>query len=115
MAKLWQFLKRHPKPAFSDKVQTGDQGKFFKDRPKSSPCLKGPNALAQMLLSSNYYALKVQALEKILEQKSGSKSCLIAKLFQFLQGHPKPAFSEKVEKGDQGKFFKKIAQRLALV
>ena len=56
----------------------------------------------------------MQALEKILEQKRGSKSCLIAKLFQFLQGHPKPAFSEKVEKGDQGKCFKKIAQKLAL-
>ena len=87
-------------------MQTGEQGKFFKDRPKSSPRLKGPNALAQMLLSSNYYALKVQALEEILEQKSGSKSCLIAKLFQFLQGHPKPAFSEKVQREDQRKFLK---------
>ena len=107
MAKLWQFLKHHPKPAFSDKVQRGDQGKFFKDRPKSSPRLKGPNALAQMPLSSNYYALKVQALEKILKSKNGSKNCLIPRLFQFLQGHPKPAFSKKVEKVDQGKFFKK--------
>ena len=57
----------------------------------------------------------MQRLKTILGQKGGSKSCLIAKLFQFLQGHPKPAYSEKVEKGDQGKCFKKIAQRLALV
>ena len=45
MAKLWQFLQGHPKPAFSEKVQRGDQGKFFKNRPKSSPRLKGPKAL----------------------------------------------------------------------
>ena len=45
MAKLWHFLQGHPKPAFSKKVQRGDQGKFFKNRPKSSPPLKGPKAL----------------------------------------------------------------------
>ena len=45
MARLWQFLQGHPKPAFSKKVQRGDQGKFFKNRPKSSPRLKGPKAL----------------------------------------------------------------------
>ena len=45
MAKLWQLLQGHPKPAFSEKVQRGDQGKFFKTRAKSSPRLKGPKAL----------------------------------------------------------------------
>ena len=45
MAKLWQISKGHPKPAFSVKAQTGDQGKFLKNRPKSSPRLKGPKAL----------------------------------------------------------------------
>ena len=45
MAKLWQFSQSHPKPAFSEKVQTGDQGKFFKNRPKNIPRLKGPKAL----------------------------------------------------------------------
>ena len=44
MAKLWQFLQGHPKPAFSEKVQRGDQGKFFKNRPKSKPRLKGRKA-----------------------------------------------------------------------
>ena len=107
MAKLLQFLQGHPKPAFSKKVQREDQGIFFKNRPKSSFRLKGPNTLAQMSLSSNQDALKVQRLEKILGQKSGSKSSLIAKLFQFLQGHPKPAFSEKVEKGSKENVSKK--------
>ena len=45
MAKLWQFLQGHPKPAFSEKVQSGDQKKFFKNRPKRSLRLKGPKAL----------------------------------------------------------------------
>ena len=45
MVTLQQFLQGHPKPAFSGKVQRGDQGKFFKNRPKSSPRLKGPKAL----------------------------------------------------------------------
>ena len=40
-----KFSQGHPKPAFSEKVQRGDQGKFFKNRPKSSPRLKGPKAL----------------------------------------------------------------------
>ena len=45
MAKLWQFLQGHPKPAFSEKVQKGDQGKFFKNRPEGCPPLKGQKAL----------------------------------------------------------------------
>ena len=40
-----KFLQGHPKPAFSKKVQRGDQEKFFKNRPKSSPRLKGLKAL----------------------------------------------------------------------
>ena len=53
MVKLWQFLQGHPKAAFSEKVQKGDQGKLFKNRPKRCPRLKGlKSTLAQMALSS---------------------------------------------------------------
>ena len=45
MAKLWQFSEGHPKPAFSEKKQTGDQEKLLKNRPKSTPRFKGPRAL----------------------------------------------------------------------
>ena len=45
MATLWQFRQGHPKPAFSEKVQREDQGKFFKNRPESSPRLNGLRAL----------------------------------------------------------------------
>ena len=45
MAKLWQFSQGHLKPAFSKEGQRGDKKKFFKNRPKSGPNLKGPTAL----------------------------------------------------------------------
>ena len=48
----------------------------------------------------------MQRLEKILAQKAALKSPRMATLLQFLQGQPKPAFPEKVQRGDQGKFFK---------
>ena len=48
----------------------------------------------------------MQGLEKILAQKAAPKSARMAKLLQFLQGYPKLAFSEKVKRGDQEKFFK---------
>ena len=106
MAKLWQYSQGHPKPAFSEKVQRGNQGKFFKNRPKSSPRSKGPKALWRKwdypLISLH---LKAKAGEDF-GAKSGSKSARIAKLWQFLHGPQKPAFSEKVYRGDQGKFFK---------
>ena len=39
----------------------------------------------------------------------------MAKLSQFLQGLPKPAFSEKSAKGGRREIFKKIAQKVPLV
>ena len=39
------FLKVTQNPHFLKKVQRGDQGKFFKNSPKSSPRLKGPKEL----------------------------------------------------------------------
>ena len=81
MAKLQQFLQGHPKPAFSKKVQRGDQRKFFKNR--------------HLHFCAN----------------SGSKSSRMAKLWEFSRGHSKPAFSEKKERGDQGKFFKNLPKR----
>ena len=56
MGKLWQLSQGHPKPAFSEKVQRGDQRKFFKNRPKSSLRLKGLKALWRKL---NYTSIKM--------------------------------------------------------
>ena len=101
MAKLWQFSLGHSKPAFSEKKQKGEKRKFFKNRPKSRPRLKGPKAL---LRKWHYPLISMHLkgrLEKILGQKSGSKSSRMTKLWQFWQGHPKPAFSEKVQRGEK--------------
>ena len=45
MTKLWQFSQSEQIPAFSKKVQREDQRKFFKNRLKSSPRLKGQKGL----------------------------------------------------------------------
>ena len=45
-------------------------------------------------------------MEKNFGAKSSYKSAQIAKLWQFSQGHQKPASSEKVKRGEQDKFFK---------
>ena len=106
MTKLWQFSQGHPKPAFSEKVQRGDDGKFFKNRLKSKPLLNGRKAL----LRKGYYPRSSMLLRckdwRRFCANSRFKSAGMAKLWQFSQGHPKPAFSEKVQRGDQGKFFK---------
>ena len=67
-----------------------------------------------MALSFNLYALKQQRLEKILSANSGSKSARMAKLWQFLQRHPKAAFSKKSANGGPKEIFQKIAQKDAL-
>ena len=59
-----------------------------------------------MALSSNYYALNVPRMEIILAQTTAPKVTGWPSDGNFLQGHPKPEFSEKVQRGDQGKFFK---------
>ena len=59
-----------------------------------------------MALSSNLYAFKVQRLENIFSQTPAPNSVRMGKLWQLSQDHPKPAFSKKRAKGDQGKFLK---------
>ena len=65
---------RLPETTFSKKVQRGDQEKFFKNHPNSSPRLKIPKKiLRQMVLSSNYYTFKVQRLDKVSAQTPAPK------------------------------------------
>ena len=98
MPKLWQFLKGHPKPTFSKKVQRGDQEKFFKTGTKSSLGLKGLKALWRTYSTKN---------RKDFGAKGGSKSSQMAKLWQFWPGNPNPAFSEKGAKGGPREIFQK--------
>ena len=89
------IFERSPKPAFSEKVQRGDQEKFFKNHPESSLRLKSPKALWR----KQHYPQTRMHLKRL-------QKCLKSKLRQFSHAHPKPAFSEKVQRGDQDKFLK---------
>ena len=74
MAKLWQFSQGHPKAPFCEKVQRGAPREIFQKSPKKKPSFERPKStLAQMALSSNLYALKVQRLQKIFVQKAAPK------------------------------------------
>ena len=111
MAKSWPFPQGHPKPAFSVKVQTGDQGRFLKNWPKSSPRLKGPKA---HLRKWHYPSISMHLNCKDWKRfwgKQRLQKYRMAKVWQSLQGPPKAAFSEKVQTGDQGKFFKNRPKR----
>ena len=107
MAKLWQFSQINPKPAFSEKVQRGDQEKFCKSRPKRSPRLKGAKALwrkwhySQISIHLNRKDWKrfwrKLRLQIVSERPSYGN---FRKLTQ------NPHFLKKCKGGDQGKFFK---------
>ena len=115
MAKLWQFREGHPKPAFSAKVQRGHQKKFFKNRLKSSPHFKAQTALwSKMTLDLNYYAVKVQRLEKILAQKAAPKVPEWPRYGNFCKVTQNPHFLKKF-KGGTKENFSKIARKVALV
>ena len=96
---------------FSEKQERGDQGKFFKNRQKSSPCLKGPKALWRKL---NYTLIKMHLKckdGKYIGANSGSKSVRMGKLWQLSQGHPKPAFFWKSAKGRPREVFQKSPKK----
>ena len=106
MAKLWEFLQGHPKPVFFSKVQRGDQGTFFKNRPKGSPRLKGPKPFWR----KRYYPL----ISMLLKYKDWTRFCgkkAAPKVpewpsysnFRNVTHNP---HSEKMQRVDQGKFSK---------
>ena len=115
MAKLWEFLQGHPKPVFFSKVQRGDQGKFFKNRPKGSPRLKGPKPfwriwhypLISMLLKCKDWTrfCGKKLAPKVPEWPSYSNFCNVTH---------NPHFLKKCKGWTQGNF-PKIAKKGALV
>ena len=108
MNKLWQFWQGHPKPAFSEKVQRGDQGKFFKNRPKRYPRLKGPNALWRKW----HYPL----ISKHLKCKDWNCFRRKQRLQRCSNGRVMAIFGKvtKKRKGEAKRNFLKIAQKVAL-
>ena len=114
MAKLLQFLQGHPKPAFSEKVQRGDQGKFFKNRPKSSLRLKGKKALWRKL---NYTLIKMHLKCKdwrIFWRKQRLQKCSNGQVMAIIARSPKTRIFWKSAKVGTNENFSKIAQKVAL-
>ena len=98
---------RSPKTRIFGKKANGKPRDTFKKSPKKYPSLQRPKStLAKMSLSCNLQSTYTAKTGEYFGAQGGSKSTRMAKLWQFLQGHPKPAFSVKVQRGDQGKFFK---------
>ena len=107
MANLWQFEEGHPKPAFSEKVQRGDQKKFFKNGPKSSPHLKGPTALWR---KCNYPLISMQLKCKDWTKfwrKKALQNCPNGQGMEILAGSPKTSIFWKSLKGGRREIFQK--------
>ena len=115
MAKLWQFWQGHPKPAFSKKSSKKGPKEIFQKSPKKQPSLeRSKSTLAQMALSPNQYALKVQKLETILAQKAAPKVPEWQRYGNFCKVTLNPHFLKKCKGGTKGNF-SKIAPKRALV
>ena len=114
MAKLWQISKGHPKPAFSVKAQTGDQGKFFKNRPKSSPRLKGPKALWRKW----HYPLTSMHVNckdwKTLQRKQRLQKGPNGEVMAIFGRSPKTCIFRKSAKGRPREVFQKSPKKVAL-
>ena len=112
MAKLWQFLEGHPKPAFSEKVQTGDQGKFFKNRQKSSPRLKGPKVIWRKW----YYPLISMPLNckdwKTFWRKQRLQKCPNGQVNTIFARSPKTRIFWKSANGGPRKIFQKSPKKM---
>ena len=81
---------------------------MFQKSTKKEPSFERlKSTLAQMALSSNWYALIVQRQETILVQTVPPKVPEWLNYGNFRNVTTKLVFSEKVQRGDQGKFFKK--------
>ena len=109
IAKSLRFSQVHPKPAFSEKVHRGDQGKFFKNRPKSSLRLKSPKALCRKWhYPQTTMLLRCKDWRRFWGKKAAPKVMAI-----FARSPKTRIFLKKCKRGPN-RDFSKIAQKDAL-
>ena len=111
MTKLWQFLQRHPRSAFSEKVQKGDQGKLFKNRPKRCPRLKGQKALWRKW---HYPLIRVHLKSKDwkrFRRKQRLQRCPNGQVMAIFGRSPKTRIFWKKAKGRPRETFKKSPKK----
>ena len=109
MARLWQFLQGHPKPAFSEKVQKRDQEKFFKNRLEG--CWKGQKALWR----KGHYPLISMHLKpkdwKLFRRKQWLQRCPNGQVMAIFGRSPKTRMFGKKAKRRPRETFKKSPKK----
>ena len=114
MAKLWQFLQGHPKPASSEKVQKGDQGKLFKNHSKRCPRLKDPKVRwRKWHYPVNCMRFKCKHRRRF-RRKERLQKCPNGQVIAIFARSPKTRIFWKSAKGGPREIFKKIAQKVTL-
>ena len=114
------FCKVTLNPHFPEKEERGNQGKFFKNRPKSSPRLKGKKPLWRKL---NYTLIKMHLKckdwrifcrkQRLQRCPNGQVMAIIASSHNFREIIQNPHFLKKCKGGIKGTF-SKIAKEDAL-
>ena len=108
------IFARSPKTRIFWKSAKGGPRENFQTSPKKYPLFERPKStVAQMALSSNKYALRVQSLDKILAHKAAPKVPEWRGYGNFCKVTQKPHFLKKCKRGTKGNF-SKIAQKDAL-
>ena len=105
------IFARSPKTRIFCKSAKGDQGKFFKNRQKSSPCLKGPKALWRKL---NYTLIKMHLKCKdwrILWRKQRLQKCPNWQVMAIIARSPKTRIFCKSAKGGPREIFQKSPKK----
>ena len=97
------FCKVTQNPHFLQKCKGGTKANFSKIAQKIALVLKAQKHSGANGITLKLVCTKTAKTGKHFLANSGSTSTRMAKLWQFLQGNQKPAFSEKVQTGDQGK------------
>ena len=99
-------------PHFSEKEERGHQGKFFKNRHKTSPCLKGPKALWRKL---NYTLIKMHFKCKdyrIFWRKQPLQKCPNGQVLAIIARSPKTRIFWKSAKGGPREIFQKSPKKM---
>ena len=103
---------RSPKTRFFlKKEQRGDQGKFFENLPKSSPCSKGPKALWRKL---NYTLVEMRLKckdWKIFWRKQRLQKCPNGQVMAIIARSPKTCIFRKSAKGRPIEVFQKTPKK----
>ena len=109
------FRKLTQKPHFLKKCKRGTKGNFSKIAQKKPSFERAKSTLAEMVLSSTQYTLKVQRLGKTLAHKAAQRVPELPSYGNFRMVTKNPHFLKTFKGGTKEKDQGKIAQKVALI